>query len=64
MIENRPKPGTQAGDEHESVLDAPEHIRGVAKRKETPPKKPKSECESVLDGKACIEGVEPHGRSK
>ena len=45
-------------EEHESVLDSPEHIEGVEKtatRQSHQKKKSAEECESVLSGSECIE---------
>jgi hypothetical protein len=47
-------------EEHESVLDSPEHIEGVAKSPGRKPKQSSSKeaCESVLSGPECIEPQE------
>ena len=45
-------------EEHESVLDSPEHIEGVEKtatRQSHQKKKSAEECESVLSGSECME---------
>jgi hypothetical protein len=59
--EHRPGEKTRQTDkkleEHESVLDSPEHIEGVEKSATQHPKQKKSaeECQSVLSGSECIE---------
>jgi hypothetical protein len=44
-------------EEHESVLDSPEHIVGVAKSKSKHPQQKTSgeACDSALSGPECIE---------
>jgi hypothetical protein len=63
--EHRPGEKTRQSDkkleEHESVLDSPEHIRGVEKSPGRNPKQSSSQdqCDSVLSGPECIEPEEP-----
>jgi hypothetical protein len=59
--EHRPGEKTRQSDkrleEHESVLDSPEHIEGVAKVPSRKPQQTSSDeaCDSVLSGPECIE---------
>jgi hypothetical protein len=59
--EHRPGEKTRQSDkrleEHESVLDSPEHIKGVEKSatQHRQQKKSAEDCQSVLSGSECIE---------